>query len=202
MKTFREMIQDTRYTGHTKYTGYAINESKEIIYHGDNFGTKKLDPKLMNNGNNQEGVGIYFGDLETAQSYGRHVISIEINPKNFIDSRKPIGKYVSTSKIAKILNDMWKVDEEEMYYMITDWGIEIPNPEDIEKRHITFLASKMSNDEVRNFQVTLADTFNVVDFVKSWNKILPNIHGTYQKQNRDTWYAVINTDYKVTTYKN
>jgi len=36
-----------------------INESTEITYHGDDFGTKKLEAKLMNNGNNQEGIGIY-----------------------------------------------------------------------------------------------------------------------------------------------
>jgi hypothetical protein len=37
-----------------------INESKSTIFHGDDFGTKKLEPKLMNNGNNQEGVGGVF----------------------------------------------------------------------------------------------------------------------------------------------
>ena len=27
------------------------------VYHGDNHNTTKLDPILMNNGNNQEGIG-------------------------------------------------------------------------------------------------------------------------------------------------
>ena len=53
------------------------------IYHGDNYNTNKLSPKLMNSGNNQEGIGIYFGDLETAQFYGNNIVNIEINENNF-----------------------------------------------------------------------------------------------------------------------
>jgi len=182
-----------------KFSDY-INESKTTIYHGDNFGTKKLEPKLMNNGNNQEGIGIYFGDLETAETYGSNIVTAEIDPKNYIDSRKDIGKYVKVNKITDILNDMIKADADAMYYMITDWGIEIAEPEDIEYGHLEFLADKMQNDEVRNFQVTLAETFGVQAFVESWNKHLPKIHGTFQPQNRDIWYCVINTKVKVKSY--
>ena len=184
MRTFREMV----------------NEETTVIYHGDDFGTKKLEPKLMNNGNNQEGIGIYFGDLETAESYGKYVITAEIDHKNFLDSRKPIGNFVSTVKISKILMELWKSDEEAMYYQITDWGVEISEPEDIEKEHIKELASKIANDDVRNFQITLAETYGVEIFVELWNKYIKK-DGTYQKQNRDIWYAVINPAIKVRKYQ-
>jgi len=175
-----------------------INESTVITYHGDDYGTKKLEAKLMNNGNNQEGIGIYFGSLETAETYGKNIIKAEINPKNYIDSRKDIGKYLKINQIMSILTDLWKSDEESMYYMITDWGVEISEPEDIEPEHINYLAGKMQNDEVRNFQTTLAMQFDVVDFVDSWNKHCKNIHGTFQEQgNGEFWYCIINTKQKV-----
>jgi len=175
-----------------------INESTVITYHGDDFNTKKLEAKLMNNGNNQEGIGIYFGSLATAETYGKDIIKAEINPKNYIDSRKNINKYLTIRQIIKILKDMYKVDEETMYYMITDWGVEISEPEDIMEEHIEFLADKMQNEEVRNFQITMAQEFNVIDFVESWNKHCKNIHGTFQKQgNGEIWYCIINTNVKV-----
>lgn len=175
-----------------------INESKVIVYHGDDFGTKKLDPKFMNNGNNQEGIGIYFGSFETAELYGKYIIQAEIDTKKFIDSRKNIGEYINSKQLSKILIDMWKSDEETMYYMITDW-IEVSEPEDVKLNHIEYLAEKMQDEEVRNFQITLAEQFGVVNFVKSWNKHYKNIHGTYQKQNADEiWYCIINTKQKVT----
>jgi hypothetical protein len=144
---------------------------------------------------------VYFGDLETAETYGKHIVTAEIDTKNYIDSRKDIGKYVKVDKITDILSDMLKADQEAMYYMITDWGVEISEPEDIEYEHLEFLADKMQNDEVRNFQVTLAETFEVEPFVASWNKHLPKIHGTFQPQNRDIWYCVINTKVKVKSYQ-
>jgi len=62
-----------------------INEASNMvtIYHGDNYGTKKLDPKLMNNGNNQEGIGIYFGTLDVAEDYGKNIVQVTVNKKDF-----------------------------------------------------------------------------------------------------------------------
>lgn len=177
-----------------------INESKTIIYHGDNFSTKKLESKLMNNGNNQEGIGIYFGSLETAKAYGKNIIHTEIDTKKFINSRGEISKFLKLSEIINILTDMYKEDVEAMYYIITDWGIEISEPEDIEEYMFEELAQNMSNDDVRDFQTTLANTFGVVPFVESWNKHT-KIDGTYQDQGNDIWYAVINTKIKVKQIK-
>ena len=168
------------------------------IYHGDDYGTKKLEPKLMmqDSGNSQEGVGIYFGDLETAETYGKNIVTAEINPKNFVDSRASWDEVLKVSDLAKLLKGLWKTDEETMYYMLTDW-IEIMEPEDIEEYNLDDMAENMRTGEVRNIQIELAQQFGVESLVSLWNKILPKVHGTYQNQERDVWYAVINTKIKV-----
>jgi len=176
-----------------------ILEAKTItIYHGDNYGTKKLEPKYMfqENSNNQEGVGIYFGNIETAKSYGKNIVSTEINPKNFVNSREPISKVVSDSVLRKFLKEISKLDIEEFYYLITDYGIEVKEPEDVTDKHITEFVQYIKNEEVRNFQITFCENFGVIDFVNLWNKII-KIHGTYFKQPSDTWYAIINTNYNL-----
>ena len=172
----------------------TLLESTKIIYHGDNFNTTKLDPKLMNYGNNQEGIGIYFGTLETAQSYGKNIIQTTIDTKKFINSRESIGKYFK-SKIKDILFELHKIDNEPLYYDLTDWGVEIQEPEDVDIFLLGQLAHNIKDDEVRNFQIDMANKFGVQNFVKIWNKILPNIHGTYNK--KLNFYAIINTKIKV-----
>ena len=62
------------------------------VFHGDNYDTKKINIALMNNGNNQEGVGIYFSDkIKDAEDYGANVVSVLINEDNFINSRASIA---------------------------------------------------------------------------------------------------------------
>jgi hypothetical protein len=178
-----------------------LNESKITIYHGDNYGTKKLDPKLMDNGNKQEGIGIYFGDYETAKDYGKFIVEAEINPKMFMDSRKDLVKYVTPDKIAKLLIMMepgliWtKKDKENLWSLATDYGVEVVRPEDLKTYHIHELAELMKEEEVRNFQITLTETFGVDRFVEVWNRYLPRWHGTYNPRNNI--YAIINTKIKV-----
>jgi len=152
----------------------------------------------MNNGNNQEGIGIYFSNiLETAETYGKNIVSAEIEHKKFIDSRKSISDYVNISKIVKLFEYLHNTDNEPFYYLATDWGIEISEPEDVDKQVLLQLAKNMSTEEVRNFQITLAEEFGVVDFVEGWNKII-KIPGTYQKQSdKEYWYAIIDTSIKV-----
>jgi hypothetical protein len=179
MKTFKEYI----------------NESKIIVYHGDNFGTKSLVPKLMNDGNNQEGIGIYFGSLNTAKDYGKDIVSASINHARFIPSREPIGDFVNTKLIYKLLLEMYKIDKEEMYYLITDY-VEVAEPEDLTKYHIDDLANIMIHEQVRNFQITLANIFGVTNFVVQWNKII-KIDGTYHNRGSENWYAIINTNIKL-----
>jgi len=176
-----------------------INESKVKVYHGDNHNTKVLNPSLMNNGNNQEGIGIYFGSLETAEKYGKNVIEADIDTKNFIESREPIQKHLK-NKIKDILIDLHKIDPEILYYDCTDWGIEVQEPEDVKYYHLEELAENLKDEEVRNFQVDLAQKFGVINFVKSWIKVFPRIYGTYHKQyDEEIWYAILSPKVKLTT---
>lgn len=179
-----------------------ISEGKKLtIFHGDNFNTKKLDPKKMNKGNNQEGIGIYFSNIiETAKEYGKNVISIEVDKSKLIPSRGYIGGEIDANKIAKILKAMYEVDNEEMYYYMTDY-VEIIEPEDIEDYHFEELANNVRGEQVRNFQIDLANTFGVVNFIKAWNKFT-DIDGTYEKQrDNEIWYAISNPKIKVKQIK-
>lgn len=167
------------------------------VYHGDDFNTTFLNPKLMNNGNNQEGIGIYFSDHKsTAESYGKDVVKAYIDRKNFIKSRESI-KIIGKNNIINILKDMMIVDKEAMFYLVTDYGVYLENPEDLEDYHLEELYELIFNEEARNFQITMANSFGVVEFVKSWNKNT-NIDGTYYNHNNDeVWYSLINTDIKL-----
>ena len=182
-----------------KFKNYLI-EKKITVYHGDRHNTKKLDVKLMNNGNNQEGIGIYFSDnIEDTKTYGKDVVSASINTNNFINSHDDIA-VIGNSKIEKILKDLFKLDEEEFYYLITDYGVEVHNPEDVNENYIKELVNLIKNEEVRNFQIDLSDRFGVKQFVDIWNKIT-KIDGTFQKQNGSVWYSVINPKIKLTQEK-
>ena len=181
MKTFREIVQEA-----TTIT----------IYHGGPAIVKTIDPKWMMTAasNNQEGIGIYFGNLDVASSYGRSIVQAEINPKKFIDSRESIGKY-SKGILNQLLQILHKTDNEPLYYELTDWGVEVQEPEDVTSAHLRELSLNLKDEEVRNFQIDMAQKFGVEAFVEAWNKIYPQIHGTYNKDLG--FYAVINSKIKV-----
>ena len=176
----------------------AIKEANSItIYHGDNFNTKKIDPKLMMNGNVQEGPGIYFGSLEVAQSYGKNVVYTEVDPKKFIPSRGTVGKYLKLRyNIMKILH---KTDPEPFYYDLTDWGQEIAEPEDVTSEDLRFLSEQIKEEEVRNFLIGLAQSFGPEEVANAWMKVYPNKLGTYN--NEIDFYAIINTKVSLNVYK-
>ena len=177
-------------------------ESVKTVYHGDDFNTTKLDPKLMNNGNNQEGIGIYFYDnIVTGQQYGKNLVSASINPTKFIESRVEIIK-IGKTKIFKLLKHLHGVDPEPLYYQITDWGIEISEPDDVTDSIIKEHINNILDEEVRNFQITLAEDYGVVEFVEAWNKYV-KIPGTYNKESAtETWFALIDTSIKLEKVKN
>lgn len=174
-----------------------LNESKVQVFHGDNHKTKKINPSLMNNGNNQEGIGIYFGNqIEIAQSYGKDIVSAEIDTKNFIDSRALLNK-ISKSKVIKLLTELQKIDEEEFYYLTTDYGVEVMEPEDVDSSVILDLWNLIKSEQVRNFQVDMAQKFGTENFVRLWNEII-KIDGTFHPQTKDkTWFAIINPKIKL-----
>lgn len=178
----------------------SISRTK-TVYHGDDYDTTFLNASLMNNGNNQEGVGIYFSDsIETAKYYGKNIVAVDIDTSKFIDSRKEIGDFVSVSKMEQILKKFYKSDKETFYYFVSDW-IEVGEPSDVRVYHIREMAENVMNEKVRDFQTKMAGDYGVELFVQTWNEYLPNIHGTYQIHNdNEIWYAIINTDlelYKV-----
>lgn len=175
-----------------------LNENNNIItvYHGDNYGTSKLQPSLMNNGTNQEGIGIYFSNsIETAQSYGKYIIKTTINLNKFINSRKQVSK-LGLNNIKPLLHFLWEHNPEDMFYYISDW-MEVIEPSDVTAEHINILSSKLLSDEIRNFQITLAQTFGVEIFVHAWNKFI-KFDGTYiDHVNSELWFAIINTSIPV-----
>jgi len=175
-------------------TTLAESSKTITVYHGDNFKTTKLDPKYMNTGNNQEGIGIYFGSLAVAKDYGSDIVSTEVDKSKFVYSRNLMKKYVSNTKIAKLLKELYKLDVDEMYSFIIDYGVEVYEPEDINSSNLKEFAVMLSGEQVRNFQIDLAQRFGVNIFVKLWNDII-KIDGTF---NDEEFYCIINTKYKLT----
>lgn len=176
-----------------------LNESKSItIYHGDNHGTKHLIPKLMNNGNNQEGIGIYFSNnIETAFAYGKKVVSLEIDEKKFIPARDMVKKHLNRNKLANLLKGLYESNPEAFFYYVSDY-IEVHDIDDVEQFHIEEMSKRAGNEQVRNFQIDMAEKFGVDVFVQLWNKEFKNIHGTYNRNsNTEIWYGVINDSLKL-----
>jgi hypothetical protein len=174
-----------------------LTESKFVtVYHGSSVKFNKISPKhmLTKDSNAQEGVGIYFGSYETAETYGKHIMKIDLDPKYFIDSYSQIGKHVKFNDLVKICKDMYNSDKESMFYKISDW-VYVEEPEDIEDYHIDEFANEMRDEMIRNFTVDFAESFGVENFVKSWNKHVSYIHGTHEKNLG--FYSVMNTKYKV-----
>jgi len=169
-----------------------FESTKVTIYHGDNHNTKEIKPTQMDKGNMQNGPGIYFSeDITVAKLYGKNIVQVEVDPKKFIPSRGPVSKM----KLGYyMLKDLWKVDKEAMYYLISDW-IEVHEPDDVTIDDVALLFSKMKQNEIRNFLITLSDSFGVEELVKVWMKHYPNKLGTYDKNTG--FYSVINTNLKL-----
>ncbi len=100
-----------------------LNEAKITLYHGDNYGTYFINAKRSNWGNMQEGPGIYFTpDINVARQYGTKIISIEADPKTFLNSRKTVKQEKTLdNNLYKMLKDLWKFDNESMFYLISDY---------------------------------------------------------------------------------
>lgn len=170
---------------------------KKEVYHGDNHNTKKLDPKLMNNGNNEIGVGISFGSLDVAKTYGKDIVKTTIDTRYFVNARDSYFDCNSLESLEKLLIDLHKIDPEKFYYDLSDWGVEVQEVSDIDKTMLKKLASYLKDEEIRNLQISLAEKFGVENFVKLWNKYHKE-DGTYlDRGNGEIWYAIINCDIKL-----
>lgn len=174
-----------------------LTESQTVtIYHGDNHNTVSLNPRLMNNGNNEEGIGIYFSDdISVAEYYGRDVISAEVSQRKFIESREPIYTMGSQNVVA-MMKELHKIDPEKFFYDLTDWGIELTEPDEVDEGLIEDLYQNTRNSQVRHWQVEMAEAFGVVNFVRLWNRYI-GFSGTFHRLHNNTWYAVIDTSIRV-----
>jgi len=168
-----------------------------VIYHGDNHNTTSLDPALMNNGNNEIGIGISFGSYEVAETYGKNIVEALINPERFVDARGDLGEEIDSECITKLLLELHPINKDFLYYELTDWGYEIMDRNSIEEDEAFLLVRCYQDEEVRNFQTSMAKAYGVEKFVEAWNKHV-KIDGTFLKRTEDeTWYAIINTDISV-----
>lgn len=176
--------------------GRTLVESMITIYHGDDFGTTAINPKLMNNGNNEEGIGIYFSNnLSTAKHYGKDVVSCEVDESKLIDSRAMVAK-LGKAKVKKVLMAMMKADLETFFYLASDY-VEVVEPEDVEEWHIDPIYANMSDMQVRHFQIMLANQFGVETFVDAWNTHI-KLDGTFHEQrDGEVWYAITNPKIKL-----
>ncbi len=191
MKTYKSFISNA-----------ILTESSNIrIYHGDNYGTKKLDRKLMfHGGNNQVGIGIYFGTRETAEKYGKHIVSISINPKNFKDGHAPMGKIIKENKFVCLCRYLNK-DDENFWMILTDYGIEVYDSSEAKQYHFQKLYQFMKDEEIRNVQIELAQyCADPMYLISNWNVCLSHIHGLYEKNTG--FYSVIRDNYRVRQEKN
>jgi len=191
-----------------KYLQESLNESNRItVYHGDSHGLDVINgnykPMNLPNSNQQEGPGIYFSlHASTAKGYGEHVVSTTIDPNKFIPSRDLVEDHLSQETVAKMMHEIYKEDED-FWYILTDYGVYVTEPEEVEDHHWYELADMMMTEEVRNFIITLVDSSNVKSGVSNFVKH-SGYYGTYNKipKNKyaeaDTWFAVMYNDDKLT----
>ena len=170
------------------------------LFHGDNVGTTNLSPEWMLHGssNNQEGVGIYFSpDIDVAKSYGSKISKLELSGsdlEHIVDARSIAADIISTNSAVSMLSQLNSQDDE-FWYLLTDYGIEVSNQEDVDTSHLSHLYSMMKETEIRNFQIELCEATNVNLFVPAWNSNI-GIYGLFESVSN--FYSIINTKLKVT----
>lgn len=186
-------------------------ESRLTIYHGDNHGLNAINGnyKVMNleGSNQQEGPGIYFAvHKSTALGYGDKVVETTVNPKKFLPSREYVEDHLSVEVVGKILKEMYKEDED-LWYLLTDYGVYVTEPEEVEEHHWDELAEMLMNEQIRNFLITLVDASNTKTAVSNFVKY-SGYWGTYMKMpatdysEADTWFAIMHNDDNVRPVEN
>jgi hypothetical protein len=169
-----------------KFKNYLNEGKNQYLYHGQNYPGNPFPSmaKRLSEGNQQEGPGIYFGDLKTAESYGKYIWKTvkPVNQKDFLKSRASVSSQRGFYKhLPKFLRRLWKKDPEPMFYELSNW-VEIQEPEDIKNYHFDLLAEKLKYEEVRNFLITYADLYSGKDFLEAFNFVYPRIKGTYNPE--------------------
>ena len=173
------------------------------VFHGQKFAMNSgLQPVWMfhEEGNFEEGAGIYFADeISVADGYSdkksEHIYKAIIDETKLVNSRGFMDEEIGTDKIHLILKDLHEKDAEPLYYYLTDYGVELSEPDEVEDYHLEMLADNLGSLEVRNFQIDMSQRFSGVDFVDSWRKVLPDVIGTVNSDRG--FYALLDTDIKV-----
>jgi hypothetical protein len=168
--------------------------NKITIYHGSDHILHMHDHKYMNtfSSNNQEGIGYYFGDLDTAKSYGDKIFSTTIDNSNFINSRGYVSELLDVNKLIILFQELNKLDSSVFVTDLQDWGIEITDSNDVTDKHLQILALHQQDQEIRNFQIDLCEKFGNVNFIDTWNSTFPDIKGTFNDE--INFYCIIDTD--------
>ena len=173
-----------------------LTETNDILYHGDDYGTTALNPQWMMHGtsNNQEGVGIYFSpDIEVAKSYGSKISSISATGLRIANSRSPLRKAIPKKSAIQLMIYLNEVNDE-FWYKVSDY-VEVTGPEDINEYHFRQLYDMMQQQEIRDWQIEMAQASSTIDLVEGWNKFIP-LDGLYESDSQ--FYAIINTKIPVT----
>jgi len=173
------------------------NNSLVTVYHGSNTKFTKPDPKYMflDVGNSQEGVGMYFGDLETAQGYGKYLYKLQLNRKFFKKSHGYVEDNLPKGQLKKFMVNLRKLDPEAMFMWCTDYGIYATEESEITTQTIMELIEMLKLEELRNFQIDISQHFKVEYLVDSWMKCFKNVHGLYN--DNYGFYVLLSTDYKL-----
>lgn len=173
-------------------------ENEFILYHGDHFGTTEITAKWMmyDKSNNQEGIGIYFSpDIEVAKTYGPKISAIDASELTIVPSRKIAADVVDFNEAVDLVAKLNQMSED-FWYIYSDYGIEVANPEDVETYHHADLCRHMLNEEVRNWQIELAQAADSIEiFVQAWAMTM-SIDGLFDEVQK--FYSIIQTDIPVT----
>jgi hypothetical protein len=172
------------------------SSTRATVYHGDNHGLDSINGnyRVMSlDGSNQEnGPGIYFStSKDTARGYGKHVVETTVDPKMFMQSREPIGKYMTIPKIAGMIKYINEHDED-FWYILSDY-FEISEPSDVNQNHYLGLAKILSREQVRNFLITLDEKVNTQTFVEAFTKF-NKYNGSYYDFDNERHYAILRND--------
>ena len=186
-----------------QYVPSLVEEANRItVYHGDNYGLKSINGNYslmsLEGSNQQEGPGIYWStNIKTAQAYGTHVVETTVDPKKFMKSRVLAEKYFTVNTLTKILIEISKNDEE-YWYILTDYAVYVTEPEDVEPYHWAELAEMMMSEQVRNLLITLEEKTDTENFVKAFTKHC-KYFGTYTDDNvpGEVHYAMLKNDDEV-----
>jgi len=175
-----------------------ILESVLKVYHGSNVKFNKIEPKYMltEDSNAQEGVGIYFAeDKNVAMKYGKYIYEAEINPNKFWESQDFIDEYINENQFVKLMKELQKIDDEEIYYIVTNYGEPLSSPNEVDEYSFMNIWNLMKDEEVRNFTITLAEAVGIENFVKVWNRLFPKNDGF--KNEELGYYVIINPKIKI-----